>query len=108
MTDLGVVRLLLMRWGRWAKARGIGYPAISAHESLHLGVGVFDGGPLPPDIEAVDLAVSRAEPQHKLIVVEHYTKAGTVREHAARLRLRKSTYFDRLNTAELRITRLLT
>ncbi len=107
MTPIHVARALLTRWGKWAMARGLGYPSISAHESLRIG-SVFDLGDLPPDIYAVDIAVQKALPQHKLILVEHYTKTGTIREHAARLRLRKSTYFDRLELAETRLARELT
>lgn len=55
---------------------------------------------LPDDLESMNAEIAKAPPQHKLILVEHYTKDGNGHEHAARLGLKRSQYFERKKTAE--------
>lgn len=98
------VRLKLYQWGRWSRARGIGYPTMSTTERARIGRGgVFEGPHLPPDIEEVEVAVARSYPQHKLMLIEHYTKAGSIREHAARLGLTRMSYWRRKDRAEAHV-----
>ena len=102
--DLCSIRIRLTAWGRLCRAVGIGYPTMAATERARIGRGgAFDGPYLPDDLAALDLAVARSEPHHKLIIVECYTKRGDWAEHAARLRLSKPTFFRRKNIAEKRV-----
>jgi hypothetical protein len=108
--DLYDIRRRLTTWGRLCRAVGIGYPTMSATERARVGRGgSFDGPTLPDDLAAIDLAVARAEPQHKLIIVECYTKGGSWQDHAARLRdhhgmaMSKPNFFRRKNLAEKRV-----
>lgn len=81
---------------------------MSTTEKARIGRGgAWDGPTLPEDLEAVDVAVARSLPQHKLILVEHYTKAGSVRDHAARLSLTRMTYWRRKDIAEKHLGNLL-
>jgi len=100
-TEIQWIRLKLYQWGRWSRFRGLGFPSMSTTEKARIGRGgVWDGPTLPEDIEVIDLAVARSLPQHKLILVEHYTKEGSVRDHAARLALSRMTYWRRKALAE--------
>lgn len=106
--ELQWVRLKLHQWGRWSRFRGLGFPSMSTTEKARIGRGgMWDGPTLPEDVEAVDLAVARSLPQHKLILVEHYTKGGSVRDHAARLTLTRMTYWRRKHRAEQHVGILL-
>jgi hypothetical protein len=103
-TDLCDIRRRLTMWGRLCRAVGIGYPTMSATERARVGRGgSFDGPTLPDDLAAIDVAVARVEPHHKLILVECYTKYGDWQDHAARLQLTKPTFFRRKNLAEKRV-----
>lgn len=102
MIELHWIRIKLNEWGRRSRAVGIGYPTMAATEKARVGRGgAFNGPSLPPDLEEIDAAVSRADPQHRLILVECYTKGGQWRDHAARLRLSADSYFRRKKKAEL-------
>ena len=104
MTDLAWIRRQLYHWGLICRARGIGYPTMAATEKARIGRGgTFDGPSLPPDLQEVDIAVCRLEPQHKLVIVECYTHYGTHHDHMIRLRLPERTYFRRKNLAENRV-----
>jgi hypothetical protein len=106
--DLGYLRRQLSLWGRLCCAMGGGYPTMAATERARIGRGgVFDGPKLPDDIAELDVLVSRSPPQHKLILVEHYTKSGGWKDHAARLRLEKDAYFRRKKTAEVYLNTIL-
>jgi hypothetical protein len=77
---------------------------MASHEKARIGRGgSFDGPNLPEDLAALDGVVARIEPQHKLIIVECYTKFGDWQDHAARLQLTKPTFFRRKNIAEKRV-----
>ena len=106
--ELHWVRLKLYQWGRMNKARGIGYPSMCATEKARVGRGgVYRERELPPDLEDVDEAVRSSPPQHKLIIVECYTKDGDYRDHAARLRLSVDAWYRRKNSAERAVFSLL-
>lgn len=110
MTDpaLQWIRLKLYQWGRWSRFRGLGFPSMSSTEKARIGRGGgWDGPSLPEDIEAIDVAVARCLPQHKLILVEHYTKGGSVRDHASRLSVSRMTYWRRKDIAEKHVSILL-
>jgi hypothetical protein len=100
--NLDYLRRQLSLWGRLSRAMGGGYPTMSATEKARVGRGgSFDGPKLPDDIAEIDACVSRAPPQHKLILVEFYTKDGDYRDHAARLRLSIDALYRRRKTAEV-------
>ena len=81
---------------------------MSATEKARIGRGgVYEGPSLPVDLEYVEIAVARSLPQHKLILVEHYTKTGSVRDHAARLALSRMTYWRRKDLAERHVGSIL-
>jgi hypothetical protein len=95
------IRLKLYQWGRLCRAKGIGYPTMSSTQKALMGRGgVFREPELPPDLEEIEITISRSPPQHKLILVEHYTKDGGPRDHAARLSLSIDSYYRRKNLAE--------
>lgn len=102
MTELFWLRRKLTQWGRLCRALGVGYPTMAATEKAARGRGgAFDGPSLPDDLAIIDLCVARCPPQHKLILVECYTKAGDYREHSARLRLSVDAWYRRKNKAEV-------
>ncbi len=102
MIELHYLRRQLAMWGRLCRAVGIGYPTMSAETRAICGRGGrFDGPTLPDDLAEIDLHVARSPPQHKLIIVEAYTKDGDWRDHAARLRLSVDAYYRRKNKAEV-------
>lgn len=106
--NLMSLRILLAQWGVMSRARGIGYPTMAATEKARIGRGgVWAEPELPPDLVPVDRAVARSLPQHKLIIVECYTKPAPWREHAARLQLTEPSYFRRKKMAEMHIYSLL-
>lgn len=107
--ELHWIRIKLTDWGRRSRAIGIGYPTMAVTEKARIGRGgSFDGPSLPDDLMEIDAAVSRSPPQHKLILVECYTKDAHWREHAARLRLSADAYFRRKKKAEVYLNRLVT
>lgn len=106
--EIYALRATLAQWGIRCRARGIGYPMMAATEKARIGRGgLFDGPYLPPDLERVDVAVARLEPQHKLVIVECYTHFGTHEDHMIRLRLPRTSYYRRKNLAEMRVNTLL-
>ena len=99
--DLTDIRMRLTLWGRLSRYSGKGYPTMAATEKARIGRGGASDGPyLPPDIQVLDAVVSRLPPQHKLVLVECYTKDGHWTDHATRLRLSVDSYFRRKKTAE--------
>jgi hypothetical protein len=108
MSDLNWLRGMLAQWGLRNRARGIGYPSMSAETKAIYGRGgSFDGPYMPPDLERLDVAVARLEPPHKSVIVEVYTHWGTHEDHMIRLRLPKWSYYRRKNLAESRVNTLL-
>jgi hypothetical protein len=106
--QLNWLRMKLYEWGVRNRVRGIGYPTMSSHEKARVGRGgVFYEPSLPPDLEDIDQAVRKLEPQHKLMIAECYTHYGTHDDHMARLRMARATYFRRKNVAESRVYWLL-
>ena len=102
MSDLHFIRMQLSLWGRLCRAMGLGYPTMAATEKARIGRGgVFNGPSLPDDIAELDGLIARSPPQHKLIIVEAYTKGGDYRDHAARLRLSVDAYYRRKKSAEV-------
>jgi hypothetical protein len=106
--DLCWIRMKLTQWGRRCRALGIGYPCMTSTEKARIGRGgLFYGPSLPEDLEAIDAAVSRAPIGYKNVLIERYTKGGDSELHAARLLIARSTYFDRLKSAEKHINEVL-
>jgi hypothetical protein len=102
MSDLHDLRRRLTLWGRICRAIGIGYPTMSATEQARIGRGgLFDGPNIPDFLADVDHAVSTAPPQHKLVIVETYTKNGNYQDHAARLNVSVDAYYRRRKRAEV-------
>lgn len=102
------LRLKLGQWGKRCMVSGLGYPTMSTHERARIGRGgVYTGPALPPDLEEIDHAVAIAPPQHKLILVECYTKYGTRQEHAARLSLSEPAFYVRKKKAEVVLYQIL-
>ena len=100
--ELHWIRIKLSQWGRRCCAIGIGYPTMAATEKARIGRGGSFSGPcLPPDLEEIDVHVSRSPPQHKRMLVECYTKHGSWRDHAARLNLSADSYYRRKKRAEV-------
>ncbi len=105
--ELYDLRRHLTLWGRLSRAIGIGYPTMAATEKARIGRGgAFNEVRLPDDIAELDALVSRLPPQHKLIVVEVYTKGGDYRDHAARLRLSVDAFYRRRKSAEVHLNTL--
>jgi hypothetical protein len=102
------IRLKLYQWGRASRVSGGGYPTMSTTEKARIGRGgVFQGPNLPDDLAEVDRVIATAPPQHKLILVEIYTKEGDYRAHAVRLRLSVDAYYRRKNLAEKHVYAML-
>ena|SRR6188474_909871 len=109
MSNLYEIRARLTLWGRISRAIGIGYPTMAATEKARIGRGGSFGGPsLPDDLAELDVLVSRCPPQHKLILVETYTKGGNYLDHAARLRITVNAYYGRRKRAEVYLNDLWT
>ncbi len=100
MSDLYWIRLKLYQWGRLCRAMGQGYPTMSTTERARVGRGGAFEAELPDDLAEVDSVIAISPPQHKLILVECYTKHGDYKDHAARLRLSIDAYYRRKNLAE--------
>jgi hypothetical protein len=99
--ELYALRRQLTLWGRLCRAMGQGYPTMASHEKARIGRGgAFDG----PNL--LDVWVSRCPPQHKLIIVETYTKGGDYRDHAARLQLSVDAFYRRRKRAEVYLNTL--
>lgn len=102
MNDLYALRRYLAVWGRLSRAIGIGYPTMSAETKAIYGRGgAFNGASLPDDIAELDAHISRCPPQHKMILVETYTKNGNYEDHAARLRISVDAFYRRRKRAEV-------
>jgi hypothetical protein len=104
---LDYLRSTLRLWGLVCRRMGVGFSSMSSHEKARIGRGgLFDGLNIPDWLAHIDHGVAASPPQHKLMLVEHYTKHGGHAEHMARLRqnhiiiLSKSAYYRKLNTAE--------
>lgn len=107
--ELHWIRRQLYHWGLMNRAQGIGYPTMATMEKARIGRGGAPvGRSLPPDLEDVDIAVRRLEPQHKMVIAECYTHFGTHSDHMIRLRMPETTYFRRKKIAELRVYSLVT
>ncbi len=113
-TGHDTVRSLLALWGRLVRDRGIGYPSMSTTEKARIGRGGgSDFAPkLPPDIEALDQAISRANEilsarndrvTVKALLGEHYTKSGRAADKAAHLGISRTWYFTAKAKAEMHI-----
>ena len=109
------LRNRLRLWGLICRRMGVGYSSMSSHEKARIGRGgVFEGPNLPPDLVEIDAEVSRCPPQHRLMLVECYTKNGDWKDHIARLRhhriiiLSVSAYYRRKNSAEVYLNTRLT
>ncbi len=106
--ELTYLRSKLALWGRLCRAIGQGYPTMSATERARVGRGgSFDGPNLPDDLAEIDAQVSRCPPQHKLMLVECYTKGGDYKDHAARLNLSVDSYYRRKKRAEVYLNEIL-
>jgi hypothetical protein len=106
--ELHWIRKQLYHWGLRNRAIGIGYSGMSSHEKARVGRGgLFCEASLPPDLEEIDVAVRRLEPQHKMVIAECYTHFGTHADHMIRLRMPETTYFRRKKLAEIRVYHLL-
>jgi hypothetical protein len=102
------IRIKLYEWGLRNRAHGIGYPTMTSHEKARIGRGgLFCEASLPQDLEEIDVAVGRLEPQHRMMIAECYTHRGTHEDHMIRLRMPARTYFRRKNVAEQRVYCLL-
>lgn len=107
-SELYDLRRRLTLWGRVCRAMGIGYPTMSATEQARVGRGgLFDGPNIPDFLADIDACVSHSPPQHKLVIVETYTKGGDYRDHAARLRISVDAFYRRRKTAEVYLNTVL-
>lgn len=100
--ELCWLRVKLRQWGCYSRVIVGGYPSMATTERARIGRGgVFEGRSLPPDLEEIDHFVSCSPADHKRILVEHYTKDGDYREHAARLQLSVDAYYRSRKRAEV-------
>lgn len=77
---------------------------MSSHEKVRSGGGVMAlEYELPPDLLAVEEAVNRSPVEHRVILIEHYTKDGDGFQHAARIGISRQHYFKRKRAAEAHI-----
>lgn len=108
------LRNRLRLWGLVCRRMGVGYSSMSSHEKARIGRGgVFEGVHIPDWLADIDNGVSMCPPQHKLMLVEVYTKHGDWKDHIARLRQHHviiqsvSAYYRRKNSAESYLNTLL-
>lgn len=107
-SEIWDLRRRLTAWGRLCRAMGIGYPTMASHEKARIGRGgAFYGPSMPDDLMEIDVAVARSPPQHKLILVEVYTKDAHYLDHCARLRLSVDAFYRRRKKAETYLNTLL-
>jgi hypothetical protein len=96
------IRIQLTAWGRLCRALGIGYPNMATTERARIGRGgSFDGISLPDHLAEIDYEVAVAPVEHKIVLIEAYTKSGHWTEHALRLGIGKDAYYNRKESAEM-------
>lgn len=97
----------LIAWGKWGRESFGGWPTTSPLFCNPSGRAFFSLE-APKEIEEVDRIVAREiEKPHKLILIEHYQQTGSIRAHAERAQMSKSSYYRKLDLAEWAVHRFL-
>jgi hypothetical protein len=91
----------LIEWGKWGRERGPSWPRASCLWNVSSG----HIPEMPQRVVQVDGIITRMqvdteERPHRRVLIAHYLNHGTIREHAERLGIAKSTYHDRLERAQ--------
>lgn len=110
----------LNKWGRWYNYTLTKNLSFTSHNILHstisLGLLVQRGTTQEEwddyHSEEVDAALHRLSLKQRMtttvrVLREHYTEPGSVRAHAERLRLPKSTYYDHLKRGKREVAHAL-
>lgn len=92
-------KLVLHRWGSWARGGLIGFPRMSALCRINSGGKLTADGLDDPTVVQCDQVIAKAESGTRIILVRHYCGYSSGRENAARLNMAKSTYYDKLDEA---------
>lgn len=90
-------RRRLKEWGQWASG---GEPSLGSMFKIWLGSNVSKEGEMPPHIQEVDLIVCRAEPKDRGVIIQFYTRGGTLSDKARVIGIARQTFKDRLERAE--------
>lgn len=92
---------LLARWAMWVHAgnrAGLGYAMVGYAERVGSSFSV-DNSPPPvdPAILRIDACIQRLPPEHRQIVVVHYTMPGTAKSKQARMDISRERYYELLD-----------
>lgn len=90
-------RYRLKEWGKWASG---GEPSLGSMFSAMFGCGATDSGLMPAHIQEIDVIVCCSEPQYRGVLVQVYTRGGSLRNKALVLGIATSTLKWRLERAE--------
>lgn len=92
---------LLARWALWVAGgnrAGLGYAMVGYAERIGSSFST-DNSPVPvdPDVLRMDACIVRLPPDHRVVVVAHYTQPGTAKAKRARLDLSRERYYELLD-----------
>jgi len=92
---------LLARWALCAVSgttHGLGYAMVDYTERVGSAFSVDDSPPpVDPAILRIDECIRRLPPEHRQIIVIHYTHPGTAKSKQARLDVTKDRYYELLD-----------
>ena len=87
----------LKEWGKWASG---GTPAIASMFNALFGFGGKDPMIMPDHIQEIDVIVLRADLIHRGVLIQVYTKGGSLRNKALIMGIPVSTLKEHLDAAE--------
>ena len=92
---------LLARWALWVAGgnrAGLGYAMVGYAERVGSAFSVDDSPPpIDPAILRIDECIRRLPPEHRQIIVVHYTRPGTAKSKQAMLDVTKDRYYELLD-----------
>ena len=102
---------LLHRWAMWVAAgnrAALGYAMSSYSERIGTSWSA-DTAPLPvdPDVLRLDTCVTKLPPDHRIVIVAHYTQPGTAKAKRARLDLSRERYYELLDHGRVFLAHLM-
>lgn len=102
-------RVRLSSWGRWCRGGiGTGLPKSAAFVHAGEGARAYDNDKyMPSDIEEIDSIVNRLPAHPRQILIQVYTKPGSLKVKAAKLEMHRDTLRMRLRNSEIMVAREL-
>ena len=111
MMDRDQLGDLLARWAHWAIAgnrAGLGYAMVAYAERIGSSFST-DNSPPPVDTQVlkVDACIKRLPPDHRKVIVIHYTYPGTAKAKMAKEDLSRERYYELLDHGRAFIAHML-